>query len=63
MFTADRQAFLIFSTSSKDLMDRDALISRGSKPQERAAHKASVVFPIPGGPLSMMAFGKVLEFK
>ena len=59
IFTADRQASLIFSTSSKLRIDLEAFISSGSNPYVLAAAKASVVFPIPGGPDNIIDFRKV----
>jgi hypothetical protein len=41
---------LSLETSSCDLKDLEALISRGSYPQDRAAANTRVVFPIPGVP-------------
>jgi hypothetical protein len=47
----DLHASFNFSTSTKLLMFRLALISSGSNPNVRAAHRAKVVFPIPGVPV------------
>jgi hypothetical protein len=55
MFTADKFELRNFSTSSNDLNVFDALISIGSNPNVRAAHKANVVFPIPGEPTKNIA--------
>lgn len=55
MFTEDKFEFRNFSTSSNERSILEALISRGSKLNVLAAHKAKVVFPIPGEPTKKTA--------